>query len=200
MVESVSSLVADSGTSRARVTSLVQLAIVTSTPQAVSHGGGTFVASITLARALQQLGHTVRYIRPDRAPGILGHTAQRFAFNLRLSATAVAGTDMVIGLDMDGFTLSGLVHPFVSFVLGVLADEASFERGHAAHLLQLQANAEKRATRAADLVVTTSQYSRNRLAELYGLSADRIAVVPPAFDVERWQQDMIEDGVSHTRG
>lgn len=105
---------------------------------------------------------------------------------------------MVIGLDMDGFTLSGRVHPFVSFVLGVLADEASFERGHVAKLLTLQANAEKRATRAAELVITTSQYSKNRLVELYGLSSDSIAVVPPPFDVERWQQDMITDSKGHT--
>ncbi len=198
MVEPVSSLVAESRTSRVRVVSPVRLAIVTSTPQAVSHGSGTFVAGITLERALQQLGHTVRYVSPDHAPGILRHTARRFAFNLRLSPTAVADADLVIGLDMDGFTLSGWVHPFVSFVLGVLADEASFERGRVAQLLRLQANAEKRATMAAELVVTTSQYSRNRLLELYGLSADRVVVVPPPFDVERWQQDMIKGSASHS--
>jgi len=132
----------------------------------------------------------VRCLRPERPPGVLGHTLQRYAFNLRLAPDSVADADIVLGLDMDGFTLAGRVRPFISYVLGVLADEATFERGWVGRLLRLQAKAERRATREADLVITTSQYSRKRLAQVYGLSQAAIGVVPPAFDVERWRRDL----------
>ncbi|UCG89015.1 MAG: glycosyltransferase family 4 protein [Gemmatimonadota bacterium] len=168
----------------------MRFTVVTTTPHQVSQGSGTFITSITLQRTLERLGHTVRCLKPQRPPGALGHTVQRYAFNLRLSPGSVTDSDVVLGLDMDGFTLAGRVRPFVSYVLGVLADEATFEDGWVAHLLRLQANAERHATRQADLVITTSNYSRKRLAEVYGLSEAEIGVVPPAFDVERWQRDM----------
>jgi glycosyltransferase involved in cell wall biosynthesis len=94
-----------------------------------------------------------------------------------------------MGLDMDGFTLSGQIHPFVCHVLGVLADEATFERGYVAHLLRLQARAERRSANHADMVLTTSDYSAQRIAQLYGVDRSLIGVVPPAFDVAQWQSD-----------
>jgi glycosyltransferase involved in cell wall biosynthesis len=175
----------------------VHFAVVTTTPHHVSQGSGTFITSITLQRSLEQLGHVVRCVRPERPPGILGHTLQRYGFNVRLSPRRFANADIVMGLDMDGFTLAGRVRPFVSYVLGVLADEAAFERGWVARLLRLQAGAERIATRQADLVLTTSEYSRKRLAELYGLPEAAIGVVPPAFDVERWRRDL--DSVTAAR-
>jgi glycosyltransferase involved in cell wall biosynthesis len=120
----------------------------------------------------------------------MGHTLQRYAFNFSLSPDQVAEADVVLGLDMDGFTLAGRVRPFVSYILGVLADEAGFERGWAAKLLSLQADAERRCSQKADLVLTTSNYSRERLVDLYGIQKTRIGIVPPAFDVERWQRDL----------
>jgi glycosyltransferase involved in cell wall biosynthesis len=168
----------------------VRFAVVTSTPRHVLKGSGTFVTSITLQRTLERLGHTVTCIQPQEQPGVIGHTLQRFGFNLCLAPERVADADIVLGLDMDGFTLAGVARPFVSYVLGVLADEAVFEKGWVAQLLRMQAAAERRATRHADLVITTSYYSSRRLAEVYGLSETAIAVVPPAFDVERWLEDL----------
>jgi glycosyltransferase involved in cell wall biosynthesis len=120
----------------------------------------------------------------------MGHTFQRFAFNLQLTKRCAADSDIVFGMDMDGFTLSGRIHRFVCYVMGVLADEARFEQGVVAQLLMLQARAERHSARRADAVITTSEYSRNRIAQLYDLPRNRIGVVPPAFDVVRWQRDL----------
>jgi glycosyltransferase involved in cell wall biosynthesis len=169
----------------------VRFALISTTPHNVLQGSGTFVSSVTLARTLEQQGHTVRTIAPQRPPGIAGHTLQRYVFNISLSPDLVAGADAVLGLDMDGFTLAGRVQPFVSYIQGVLADEAGFERGLVAWLLGLQADAERRCAQKADLVITTSNYSRARIAELYGLDERRIGIVPPAFDVARWQSDLV---------
>ena len=168
----------------------MNLTLITSTPFNVSQGSGTFIAGTALQRGLRQLGHSVHLIRPDRTPGIMGHTFQRFAFNLGLTVRGAPDSDIVFGIDMDGFTLAGRVHPFVCYVMGVLADEARFERGVVAQLLMLQARAERRSVRHADAVVTTSEYSGDRIAELYDVPRSRIGVVPPVFDLKRWQEGL----------
>lgn len=181
----------------------MQLTIITSTPQNVSLGSGTYVAAASLRKGIERLGHRARMVCPRSAPGALGHTLQRFAFNLSLSPERVGGGgSAVVGLDMDGFTLSGHIHPFACYVHGTLADEATFERGWTAQLLKLQARAERRSARHADLVLTTSEYSANRIAHFYGVARDRISVVPPAFDVINWQSEFTsavrnDAGVSH---
>ncbi len=177
----------------------MNLTLITSTPFNVSQGSGTFIAGVALQRGLQQRGHTVRILRPDRVPGRMGHTFQRFAFNLRLTKQRAADSDIVFGMDMDGFTLSGRIHPFVCYVMGVLADEARFEQGVVARLLMLQARAEKHSARHADAVITTSEYSGDRIAQLYDLPRNRIGVVPPAFDVVRWQRDLAGIGLQRAR-
>ena len=167
----------------------MHLTIITSTPQNVSLGSGTYVAATSLQQGLERLGHRVRMVCPRRAPGAFGHTLQRFTFNLSLSPDR-AGGGMVVGFDMDGFTLSGHIHPFACYVHGTLADEATFERGGTAQLLKLQARAERRSARHADLVLTTSEYSAGRIAHFYVVSQDRIGIVPPAFDVINWQSEL----------
>jgi glycosyltransferase involved in cell wall biosynthesis len=120
----------------------------------------------------------------------MGHTLQRFVFNAGISPDAVADADVVIGLDMDGFTVSGRCRRFVCYLMGVLADEAIFERALPAGLLRLQARSEQISATRADMVLTTSQYSRRRASEEYGIPTERIRVVPPAFDVQRWRSDL----------
>lgn len=168
----------------------MHLTIITSTPQSVSLGSGTYVAAANLRHGLERLGHSVSMVCPRSAPGALGHTLQRFAFNLSLSPERAKGGNTVMGLDMDGFTLSGHIHPFACYVHGTLADEATFERGWTAQLLKLQARAERRSARHADLVLTTSEYGADRIAHFYGVSRYRIGIVPPAFDVVKWQSEL----------
>lgn len=139
---------------------------------------------------MEREGHRLRVIRPRRLPGLMGHTLQRFAFNAGIPLDAVTDADLVIGLDMDGFMVAESCNRFVCYLMGVLADEARFEHGVVAWLLRLQAKAERACARRANLVLTTSQYSRERASEEYGVLLDRIEVVPPPFDVERWRLDL----------
>jgi glycosyltransferase involved in cell wall biosynthesis len=177
----------------------MQLSLVTAIPFNVERGSGTFVAGLTLQRGLEEAGHTVRVVRPRGRRRPFGYTAHRFRFNLQLTATDVADSDIVLGLDMDGFRLAGRCHPFVCYPMGVIADEARFEHGVVARLLQLQACAERRSATRADMVITTSEYSRQRLHDLYGIPLDRMAVVPPAFDVGRWSNDLRTAQTADTR-
>lgn len=167
----------------------LRIALVTATPPSVREGSGTYVAGRALARGLAALGHELRAVAPATRPAWLPFTAHRFAFNVALRPSRVHGADLVVGLDLDGYRLAGRTPvPFVAYILGQLADEARFERGVTRSSMLLQARAERASARRADRVVTTSRYSRSRIAALYGVPAERIAVVPPAFDVHGWHR------------
>jgi glycosyltransferase involved in cell wall biosynthesis len=167
----------------------MRLVLATATPATVPSGSGTYLATGQLAKELEARGHVVRFVRPsknpDRWPGLALH---RHLFNLGLTASEAEGdTDLVVGFDMDGWKIAGRTRvPFVAYLLGVIADEASFERGAPRWSLETQAWAEQRSAQRATLVLTTSQYSRRRIMELYGTSPDRIRMVQPGIDVDRW--------------
>jgi len=173
----------------------MRVALITATPPTVPSGSGTFVATEQLERGLQALGHEVRLIRPVGDPRRWpGFTLHRFAFNGGLRPGQVErDADLIVGLDMDGWTLAGRTRrPFVAYLHGVIADEARFEKGAVALSLRLQAWAERRAARRAQLVLATSEYSARTIAALYGVASGRIRVVPPGIDVDRWQAAVME--------
>jgi len=162
--------------------------MITATPRSVRAGSGTFVALATLTRGLRALGHRVETIAPSRDAPPFGYTVHRFRFNRALSPQRIGPADVVVGWDMDGYRLAGRCPvPFVSYVHGQLADEARFERGLVALSMRLQARAERRSVRRASAVLTVSRHARRHLAETYGIARERIAVVPPAFDGDRWR-------------
>ncbi len=83
----------------------MRFAFLSATPPSVEEGSGTYVATAALERGLTALGHEVQVIAPTARPGLLGFTAHRFRFNQRLTSESVAGADVVIGFDMDGYRL-----------------------------------------------------------------------------------------------
>jgi len=167
----------------------MRIAMITATPLSVREGSGTFVAAALLARALRDIGHEIWELHPERPAGRLGFTVHRFRFNWSLSPRTVADSDAVVGWDMDGYRLAGrLRQPYVAYVHGQLAEEASFERGLVAATMRLQASAERRSVLRADRVLTVSESARRRLVKIYGVPATRTAVVPPPFDGARWRQ------------
>jgi len=166
----------------------MRISFVTATPQSVAEGSGTYVAGIGLRRGLESLGHEVRVVHPQGRPGILGYTVHRFRFNAGLRASEFRDADLAVGFDMDGYRVAGRTGcRFVTYIHGQLADEARFERGMVAASMRLQARAEAVAARRADRVVTVSQYSRRRIAELYRVPVRKIGVVPNAFDAAAWR-------------
>jgi glycosyltransferase involved in cell wall biosynthesis len=69
---------------------------------------------------------------------------------------------------------------------GIIADELRNERGWVRALLSLQARWERRNAQRADLVLVTSRYSAEVAQREYGVSPERLAVVPEPVDLEVW--------------
>lgn len=167
----------------------MRLAFLTSTPLSVRGGSGTFVGISVLQRALEAQGHQIDLVAPPAGPLPFGHAAQRIGFNLRAGARLAAlpaAPDGVIGFDLDGCLLRQR-RPFVASIKGVLAEELTFEQGAVRFSLWLQSRFERLNVRRAPLVLTTSAYARARIAASYGVSAEKIVVVPEPIDLPRWQ-------------
>jgi len=151
----------------------------------VFEGSGTYVGIDTLARALRSLGAEVETVTPHfPCPNL---TLQRLAFNQYLR-TRRTNADVTVGFDMDGYTIAGKrPSAHVASIKGVIADEMRFEKGWTRASMRIQAECEKRHVRRADLVLTTSDYSGNRIQQLYGLGYHP-RVVPEPIDLTRWRE------------
>src|SRR6266545_1516333 len=163
----------------------LRIAVLSSTPPNPLEGSGTFVGIAGLARGLAALGHEVE-LRP------LGwrtrfHTLDRWLYNLGVALSPPRGSDLVMGVDLDGFLWARRRRtPFVASLKGIIADELKNERGWVRVLLGVQARWERLNARRADLVMVTSRYCAEVAQREYGVPADRIAVVPEAIDLAAW--------------
>ena len=163
---------------------------VTGTPPDVLEGSGTYIGISVLGAALETQGHRVKILAPAARRGpvsLLG----RLLFNVRARSVVRErrdDLDLVVGVDLDGVLLPSRGVRHIAAVKGVLADEAGFERGLAHVKLILESLLERRHVRQVDRILTSSAYSAGRIAEEYGVSADRIAVVPEPIDLARWRQ------------
>jgi len=141
-----------------------------------------------LNRGLTALGHQVA-VRPlGRRTGF--HTLDRWLYNVGVRLAPPRGVDLVVGVDLDGFLWARRRRvPFVASLKGIIADELRNERGWVRALLTLQARWERLNTRRADLVVVTSRYCAEVAGRVYGVPADRLAVVPEPIDLEAWDAE-----------
>jgi len=174
---------------------VARLLFVTGTPADVRGGSGTYVGISVLQRAVEALGHEVELLAPGSRGGV--SLQARVLFNIRArSAAGRRAPDVVVGFDWDGlFLRSGAVH--VASIKGVIAEEATFERGIPWLRLTTEAFLERRHVRRADRVLAPSRHSAERLAVDYGLDPERMRVVPEPIDLARWRK-ALEDapGVS----
>jgi glycosyltransferase involved in cell wall biosynthesis len=164
----------------------VRVVILSSTPANPTEGSGTFVATAGLVRGLSDLGVDVT-VRPLGARTGF-HTFDRFRYNAAI-ALRPPDADVVIGVDLDGFLWARRRRRtrFVVSVKGVIADEATHERGVVHALLSLQARWERANTRRADVVVAPSRYAADTAARLYGLDATTVCSVPEPIDLAGWR-------------
>ncbi len=166
-----------------------RLAFVTSTPQTVAGGSGTYVGIRELARFLRLRGLRVDMQVPTAwSPS---YTVKRLCFNLAVTSRLRRGDyDWVVGFDLDGFHYGRApIAPYVASIKGVIADELLNERGIVRSVLRIQAGLERLAVRRADVVVATSGYSRDRIVEVYGIPAGKIVIVPEPIDLDAWPAD-----------
>ena len=115
------------------------------------------------------------------------HTLDRWLYNAAVALRPPRETDLVLGVDLDGFLWARRrTLPFVASLKGIIADELKSERGHVRALLAVQARWERRNVTRADLVMVTSRYSAEVAQREYGVPPERIAVVPEPIDLEVW--------------
>jgi glycosyltransferase involved in cell wall biosynthesis len=157
---------------------------LTSTPQDITRGSGTYVGISVLAGALRGLGHQVDFESAHRHFPV--YTAERLWFNRGLRPSP--RHDITVGYDMDGYLIAG--EPgHVASLKGVIADEVRFESGLTRATMSLQARCEGLHVRRASRVVVTSRYSGERAQEMYGL-ANFPAVVPELIDLQAWRRHL----------
>jgi glycosyltransferase involved in cell wall biosynthesis len=165
----------------------MRFAVLSSTPASPTEGSGTFVALDGLIRGLTRLGHQVEFRRLRFRTGF--HTLDRWLYNAG-TVLRPPRADVVLGVDLDGFLWArgraGV--PFVVALKGIIADELRNERGWVRTLLGVQARWERLNVHRADRVVVPSRYSAEVAASLYGLAAERIAVVPEPIDLDEWRR------------
>jgi glycosyltransferase involved in cell wall biosynthesis len=166
----------------------VRFEFLSSTPPSPTEGSGTWVAIDGVVRGLQRLGHTAA-LRPLAARSGV-HTFDRWRYNQAL-LTAPPDADVVIGVDLDGYQWARRRPPRVRYAVmlkGIIADELRNERGLVRALLTLQARWERLNVHRAERVIVPSRYSAGVAHEVYGVSRDRIAVVPEPIDLTEWQR------------
>jgi len=165
----------------------VRFEFLSSTPASPTEGSGTWVAIDGLVRGLERLGHSVS----RRALGLRTrfHTLDRWLYNARV-ALAPPTADVVVGVDLDGFIWAGQPRKarFVVALKGIIADELKNERGMVRTLLEIQARWERLNTERAERVVVPSRYSAAVAHEVYGVPAERLAVVPEPIDLAEWRR------------
>ncbi len=165
----------------------MRLAFLSSTPPSAREGSGTFVGLDGLLRGLTRAGHTVDFRRLRLRTGF--HTFDRWVYNASVAARPPRA-DVVVGVDLDGFMWArrrGPV-PYVVMLKGIVADERRHERGWVRTLLGVQARWERRNCDRADRVVVPSRYSAEVAADVYGVPAAKLAVVPEPIDLEAWRR------------
>ncbi len=166
---------------------MAHLIFLTSTPTTVAEGSGTWVGISVLRDAIIALGHEVTVVGAsgkDRDA-----TLSRIFFNVRARSHLLGmKADALIGFDLDGVFVSRGAFFHVASIKGVLADEAHYERGKSRLELALLARLEARHVRRCDRIVTTSVYSSERIANLYGVTREKIFVVPELINLDLWQR------------
>jgi glycosyltransferase involved in cell wall biosynthesis len=115
------------------------------------------------------------------------HTLDRWLYNAGVVLRPPRDTDLVLGVDLDGFLWARRrTLPFVASLKGIIADELKNERGRVRALLAVQARWEGRNVARADLVMVTSRYSAEVAQREYGVPPERLAMVPEPIDLEVW--------------
>ncbi len=159
----------------------MKIRFLTSTPLDIARGSGTFVGIHVLARALEELGHTVYFEKQGRALPV--YTVERVLFNRRLRPDS--SFDLTVGFDMDGYTIAHQPG-HVAALKGVIADEVGFERGFTHLTMSMQARCERAHVNRAARVISTSGYSAARAYQLYGLRSKPL-VVPELIALAEWR-------------
>jgi glycosyltransferase involved in cell wall biosynthesis len=166
---------------------------LTSTPQDITRGSGTYVGISVLAGALRDLGHTVDFESPRLHLPV--YTAERLWFNRGLRPSTAH--DVTVGYDMDGYRIAR--EPgHVASLKGVIADEVRFESGLTRLTMSVQARCERLHVRRAARLLVTSNYSSKCAQTMYSVGRPPI-VVPELIDLQAWRRHLAASPAQSTR-
>ena len=163
------------------------LIFLTSTPATVAEGSGTWVGISVLRDAVTALGHRVSLISDSPTPAKPIISRIRFNVGIR-SRLRQMTADVLVGFDLDGVFAPSDAFFHVASIKGVLADEASHEKGPSRLELALLSRLEARHVHRSDRIITTSDYSAERIVKFYGAIASKVFIVPELIDLGRWQR------------
>ena len=168
----------------------VRVAVLTSTPPSPREGSGTFVALDGLARGLaaaRPRGRVPTAAGPHRVPH-----ARPLALQRGRRAAPPRDADLVLGVRSRRLPVGARRRGRAARLRG---GAQGHHRRRAAERARLGAAAARHAgplgaanTARADLVIVPSRYSAAVAAEVYGVPAERIAVVPEPIDLAAWRR------------
>ncbi|NTW01233.1 MAG: glycosyltransferase family 4 protein [Oscillochloris sp.] len=176
----------------------MRIAFLDSWLQQTVDGSGTAAAINGLGRALRVRGHHVTRIGPPSAwpPAT---TPRRLLFNTLYIPPLLHQLqyDLIVGFDIDGFHIASVASdPYICSIKGVIAEELQHERGIIRRLLWALSRLERINARRAPLVLTTSNYCRQKIAEHYGLPDWKVRIIPEGIDLAHWRTRLSSSGSS----
>lgn len=162
---------------------------ITSWPMSMGQGSGTALFVNALRAALQSSGSQVELINPSLdTRDYVQFTLDRLWFNIQLlQDPRPAEADWILGIDYDGYALPRRsTQRFIGTARAVFADLVETEPEPFRSMLRTQAFFEGQNLRGSDLVVTPSNYAREKVIEYYGVSPEKAHAVPNGIDLVAW--------------
>ena len=170
---------------------MLNSSIITSWPLSLGQGSGTALFVRSIEGALHHAGIAVELINPilDTAD-YTRFTLERLWFNIQLASDPrVAQADWILGLDYDGFAIPRRPNQrFIATARAVFADLVDTEPEPFRTMLRTQAFFEGHNLRTAELVITPSEYARQKVIDYYQVAARQVHAVPNGIDLAEWDR------------
>lgn len=163
---------------------------VTSWSLSLGEGSGTALFVRALQEAVQAQGTTVEMINPVLdTSDYIQFTLERFWFNVQLAHDPRTEADWILGLDYDGFAIPRRAGSrFIGTARAVFADLVETEPEPFRTMLRTQAFFEGHNLRNSDVVITPSEYARQKVVEYYSVPAEKVHAIPNGIDLEQWDR------------
>jgi glycosyltransferase involved in cell wall biosynthesis len=167
----------------------MRIAIITSWFTDVISGSGTGVFFNSFVGGLRERGYEVEVIAPTLTQtDYVNITLERFLFNAQLAVDPrIRNADVLIGFDYDGYGILPTQRPpMITSAHAIFGDVIQWEREPVRTMVQAQAYFDRAAMRAADCVTCGSDYARQRIIDLYGITADKITTIHHGMEIPSW--------------
>ena len=166
----------------------MNIALLTSWPLDVTIGSGVVRMVQGMRQGLEELGATVRVFHSGFYPkSLLNLAVERLRFNRRLGSFSWDAFDAVLGFDFDGFRIGDRYNAkYFVYNGGTLKDILPFERGKTKTILECLSYREKQAMEKARLVFAPSDYSMDKISELYQIPRTKVRRLPLGLTPEEW--------------